>query len=235
MLGSIGTIGRVATGGILGALGTSVLGKVVQAGERKLDQFLGLDTPPETVAVTEAPQNRQQTIETSTSGDVPITDRDLANLQAIGVPANLLPAVGGLARNRVIPFVKKNLPTIATGLGIGGAMLGDIYTQNGLCSSGRMSKPFSQGKDGCITVTRKQQKMLKDLVMQIGYDGASQQTGLTEGQIALLVIKSFPRRSRGITGASMKTTRRTIRQLTRYAHDLDEFCKRPTPTRRRRK
>ena len=232
MFGGLGSLGKIATGSLLGNIGSSVLGKVVTAGERKLDQFLGLDTPSAQPAVTDAPINRQQTIETAQSGDQYISDRDIANLSAIGMPANLLPAVSGFA-NRIIPFVSKNLPAFATG--VGGSMLADIYTQNGLCTTGRSSKPFSQTKDGCITVTRKQQKMLKDLVMQIGYEGASQQTGLTEGQIALLVIKSFPRRSRGITGASMKTTRRTIRQLTRYAHDLDEFCKRPTPTRRRRK
>ena len=75
---------------------------------------------------------------------------------------------------------------------------------------------------------------MKDLVMTVGMDEASAILGLEKSQIGLLLVKKFPQRSRGISGASMKTTRRTIRQLTRYAHDLDDFCKRPTPTRRRR-
>ena len=70
--------------------------------------------------------------------------------------------------------------------------------------------------------------------MTMGIDRAAAAIGLDPSQVGLLLVKKFPPRSRGISGASMKTTRRTIRQLTRYAHDLDDFCKRPTPTRRRR-
>ena len=71
--------------------------------------------------------------------------------------------------------------------------------------------------------------------MSIGMEQASDVLGLDLRQIGLLLIKKFPRRAKGITGASMRTTKRTMRQLTRYAHDLDEFCKRPVQRRMTRR
>ena len=221
---------------------------LASAGARKLDQLLGLDeqsTNPQGVAV-ENEQNRQNTIETSDSGSMGVSSPTSDYQQAVinrlmgqqqqasfvGPALNIAREVG----TRVVPLIRKNLPTL-TGIGIGGgaAMLSDLYEQQGLCSTNKGGMPYSVSKTtGCISVTRKQQKMLKELVMTVGMERASDTTGLSQTQIGLLIVKKFPNRSRGITGASMRTTRRTIRQLTRYAHDLDEFCKRPTPTRRRR-
>lgn len=237
---------RLATptiGTVLGNVGSSILGKVATAGIRKVDQFLGLDEAPQqqpAVAVSNM-ENRQNTIETDMSGSenifgglpdriqpgYSVSDRQQAQISTV------LPAVRAVGRN-VVPFVRRNIGAI-TGIGGTAAMLSDLYTEQGLCSPSRGGKPYSISKTtGCISVTRKQQRMMKELVMTVGMDEASAALGLDASQIGLLLVKKFPQRSRGISGASMKTTRRTIRQLTRYAHDLDEFCKRPTPTRRRR-
>ena len=211
----------------------------------KLDQFFGLDRAPEqpsAVSVPDQQPNKQDTIETDMSGSMgissPTSDYQQAVInrmmgQTTQANTSLLPVVREVG-TRIVPFVRKNLPAI-TGIGGAGAMLSDIFTEQGLCSPNTGGKPYSISKvTGCISVTRKQQRMLKELVMTVGIDNASASLGLSQEQIGLLIVKKFPQRSRGISGASMKTTRRTIRQLTRYAHDLDEFCKRPTPTRRRR-
>ena len=220
-----------------------LLPRIASSVGRKVDQLLGLDeqtTNPQAVAVDNT-SNRQNVIETDESGsqslpyrlqpDYYTSDFQQAQLSSVLPTIN---AVRQIGRN-VVPFVKRNLLPIAATGGASVTMLNDLYEQQGLCSPNKGGKPYSVSKvTGCITVTRKQQRALKELVMTMGIDRAAAAIGLDPSQVGLLLVKKFPPRSRGISGASMKTTRRTIRQLTRYAHDLDDFCKRPTPTRRRR-
>ena len=238
---------------------TGIVPQLASYAGRTIDQFLGMDRAsnrPEAVTVSDNQPNLQETIETDMSGsenpnsmgvsrEQPVTDYQQAIINRLrregtSQQANIYPFILEGAEQiikrvgpSVVRTVKKNFPLVT---GIGGAkMLNNIYTDEGLCSPSRGGQPFSVSKTtGCISVTRKQQRALKELVMTMGIDQASEILGLSAAQIGLLIVKKFPQRSRGVTGASMKTTRRTIRQLTRYAHDLDDFCKRPTPTRRRR-
>ncbi len=246
MIPLIGRSSGSTLGSVFSSLGGSVLNKVATAGLKKVDQFLGLetDTPnPQAISV-DYYGNRQGTTEDAMSGsDLPdrlqpnyyTSDRQQAQLANVLSPFGqvMKTPIGRTILEKGRDFLSRNIGGI-TAIGGTGAMLADIYEQNGLCSSNKRSSPYSVSKDGCISVTRKQQSMLKNLVMTMGMDGASDITGLAPQQIGLLIIKKFPPRSRGISGASMKTTRRTIRQLTRYAEDLDQFCKRPTPRKRRK-
>lgn len=94
-------------------------------------------------------------------------------------------------------------------------------------------KPFSVNKmNGCITVTRKQQSRLKEMVSIVGLEMTADAVGLDPDQLVLLLLKRFKARGRGITAASMKTTKRTIRQIKSLHSEVSSMAGRKTPVRR---
>lgn len=68
------------------------------------------------------------------------------------------------------------------------------------------------------------------LVRDLGLAAAALALGLTETQTAQVIAARPRRRRRGITAASIATTRRTIRQVSSIQRQLAEFC--PPPRRR---
>lgn len=117
----------------------------------------------------------------------------------------------------------------AIGLGIDyffGGGNGDVCQPAG-------QKPFSVNKmNGCITVTRKQQARLKEMVSIVGLEMTADAIGLDPDQLVLLLLKRFKARGRGITAASMKTTKRTIRQIKSLHNEVSSMAGRRTPARR---
>ena len=94
-------------------------------------------------------------------------------------------------------------------------------------------KPFSVNKaNGCITVTRKQQSRLKEMVSIVGLEMTADAVGLDPDQLVLLLLKRFKARGRGITAASMRTTKRTIRQIKSLHSEVSSMAGRKTPVRR---
>jgi len=134
----------------------------------------------------------------------------------------------GLSGRRILPEIFG---------GVTDALGWDIFGRDdagGVCSTSRGGMaPYGINKEKqCVTVSRRQQARLKQMVGMIGLEATASAIGLTEDILVQLLLKRFQRRSAGITSGQMKTTRKTIRKFNRFHADLQEFCK--TPVRRRR-
>ena len=174
----------------------------------------------------EAPQitNIQTTAETQESGAENYGGTQFTQ-------ANPLAAFGP----QVIQRVGQNLPAIQRALGIGGgAVLGSQFLGgNGdVCETPSM-RPYNVNKQtGCITITRKQQMKLKDALQYTDIPTLASSIGLDPMQLCQLLLKRFKTRGRGITAASMRTTKRTIRQIKSLHSEVSSMAGRKTPVRR---
>lgn len=84
----------------------------------------------------------------------------------------------------------------------------------------KMKKLISVDKDGCPYVTRKQQAALRKMLMYLPIEEVAYQAGVSTGDIARMVAKSFPPRRRGITAADMRTANRVNNKILRGASKL---------------
>ena len=139
-----------------------------------------------------------------------------------------------------------SLPGTATGAGIG-AMIGtamdiipDINISKffggdvSVCGTGQKALvSVRQKPDGsqCLSVTRKQQHQLKQMVMYLGINGTADYVGLSVQELAGLLVKKFPPRRKGISAAQLRNAKRVNRQIMGMAKQLQDACK--TTTRRR--
>ena len=103
-----------------------------------------------------------------------------------------------------------------------------------VCGTGQ--KPLvsvRQRADGsqCLSVTRKQQHQLKQMVMYLGINGTADYVGLSVQELAGLLVKKFPPRRKGISAAQLRNAKRVNRQIMGMAKQLQDACK--TTTRRR--
>lgn len=101
---------------------------------------------------------------------------------------------------------------------------------------GTAKKPLvsvRQNRDGsqCLSVTRKQQHQLKQMVMYLGINGTADYVGLSVQELAGLLVKKFPPRRKGISAAQLRNAKRVNRQIMGMAKQLQDACK--TTTRRR--
>lgn len=83
----------------------------------------------------------------------------------------------------------------------------------------------------CLSVTRKQQHQLKQMVMYLGINGTAEYVGLSVQELAGLLVKKFPPRRKGISAAQLRNAKRVNRQIMGMAKQLQDACK--TTTRRR--
>lgn len=121
----------------------------------------------------------------------------------------------------------QKVPSFITGAAVGGAMdifdsVTEFFTGDdnamgyqsgmGMCKPARQ-KAFGVSRDGCVTITRKQQAKLKELVRMVGIEQASKTIGLPVQLTTQLLLKTFRSRRRGITGADLRTVKRVDRQM----------------------
>ena len=83
----------------------------------------------------------------------------------------------------------------------------------------------------CLSVTRKQQHQLKQMVMYLGIEGAADVLNLNVRELAMLLVKKFPPRRKGISAAQLRNAKRVNRTIMGMAKQLTDSCK--TTTRRR--
>lgn len=83
----------------------------------------------------------------------------------------------------------------------------------------------------CLSVTRKQQHQLKQMVMYMGIQETAGYVGLSVPELASLLVKKFPPRRKGISGAQLRNAKRVNRTIMGMAKQLQDACK--TTTRRR--
>ena len=129
-----------------------------------------------------------------------------------------LPAIAGQMAQRV--------PSFISGAAVGGAMdiidqVSEFFTGSDDATSGQMMCPtparqraFTVNRQtGCISITRKQQAKLKELVRMVGIEQASKSVGLPVKMVSELLMKTFRQRRRGISGADIKAVKRVDRQM----------------------
>ena len=86
--------------------------------------------------------------------------------------------------------------------------------QQMMCPTPARSRAFTVNRQtGCISITRKQQAKLKELVRMVGIEQASKTIGLPVKMTSELLMKTFRARRRGISGADIRAVKRVDRQM----------------------
>lgn len=141
---------------------------------------------------------------------------------------------GALGPQALVSLAKR-LPGVAgaLGLGTGSAIVASQFLGNGDICESPMQRPYNVNKvTGCITISRKQQQALKNALMYTDIPTLAASIGLDPMQLCQLLLKRFKARGRGITAASMRTTKRTIRQIKSLHNEVSSMAGRKTPVRR---
>ena len=190
----LGSTGQVFSG--LGNIGAGLAG-VGQIGAG-FQQVSGGTQQGQSVAVSQATQTQpQETQASSTQAGM-----------GVGFPATGFYGVGQqLGRGIGQLFGKAPSGLVGLGTGVAGGMAIDA-----------VSTAMMGGMGGDIRVTRKQQKMVKDLVMIVGIESAAGILGLSVGEVALIMTKKFRATGKGITAAQLRTAQRVNNRIV-HMHD----------------
>lgn len=84
----------------------------------------------------------------------------------------------------------------------------------------KMKKLVSVDKDGCPYVTRKQQAVLRKMLMYLPIEEVAYSAGVTTDDIARMVSHNFPPRRKGISASDVRTANRVNNQTLRNARKL---------------
>jgi hypothetical protein len=126
---------------------------------------------------------------------------------------------------------------IGAGVGVGELMdiIPDIsiskFFGDSACMK-KMPKLVGMTKDGCPTVTRKQQRVLRQMAQYMPLESVAYEAGVDTTTMARLISKSFPPRSKGISGAQLRNAKRVNNQILNMANKLGYDCKPMTTARR---
>ena len=114
---------------------------------------------------------------------------------------------------------------IGAGVGVGEVMdiIPDIniskFFGDNACMK-KMPKLVGMTKDGCPTVTRKQQRVLRQMAQYMPLESVAYEAGVDTTTMARLISKSFPPRSKGISGAQLRTANRVNNKILSMAGKL---------------
>ena len=199
IFGSLGkALGLGSTGQVLSGLGNigAGLSGIGQVGYG-IQQATGGTQQGQSVAVSQATQTQPQETQASSTqaGMVPFG----AATGLVGVGQQLGRGIGQL-------FGKAPPGLVGLGTGVAGGMAVDAVTS------------MIGGMGGEVRVTRKQQKMVKDLVMIVGIESAASILGLSVGEVALIMTKKFRATGKGITAAQLRTAQRVNNRIV-HMHD----------------
>lgn len=114
---------------------------------------------------------------------------------------------------------------IGAGVGVGEIMdiIPDINISKFFGESAcmkKMPKLVGMTKDGCPTVTRKQQRVLRQMAQYMPLESVAYEAGVDTTTMARLISKSFPPRSKGISGAQLRNAKRVNNQILNMAGKL---------------
>lgn len=198
-LGGIGkALGLGSTGQVLSGLGNIGAGlSGVGAIGTGIQQATGGTNQGQGVAYSQATQTLpQETQASSTQAGMGLA---LGTGSLVGVGQQLGRGFGQL-------FGKAPPGLVGLGTGVAGGMAVDAVTS------------MIGGMGGDIRVTRKQQKMVKDLVMIVGIESAASILGLSVGEVALIMTKKFRATGKGITASQLRTAQRVNNRIV-HMHD----------------
>lgn len=141
----------------------------------------------------------------------------VSRVPQVRIPRNFPPTVGR-------QFMEDIIPDISISKFFGNGM-------PNICGTGQR-KPYSVNpRTGCLSVTRKQQKYLREMLMFRTLDEASASVGLTKDEYTALALKQFPARRRGISAAQLRTAKRVNNQIIRMHDQLATAFKTTTARR----
>jgi len=233
IFGAISDVFESAGDVILGQAGggqrtRSVLGGLASAATGSYDPYLAARTSPtlqtasgrEGQVATAIPQ--QGPVETSYSSVYNPSNPFGINRRRVGtqvsIPRNFPPNIGSTVMD-LIPDINIS-KYFEGGLNICG-------TRNGM-----PKMPYSvNARTGCLSVTRKQQKVLKEMLMYAPMDQVAAFVGLSKDELFALVTKQFPARRRGITAAQLRNAKRVNNQIIRMHDQLASAFKTTTARR----
>jgi len=223
VLGPAGQRGSTIGAAIGSQFGAPVAGAAIGAGLSR-----DIEAAPERI--------RQQITEADVAG--PVTQADYDAMQNLRDQMDQAAQQPEIFEGTVIdirypsPPITAGLPSIArprdvlTGAAIGAGMdfidqITDYFAggDQGATQQMMMCKPANKRsytinpQTGCVSITRKQQAKLKELVRNVGIDVASKQIGLPVSMVTQLLLKTFRTRRRGISGADLRTVKRVDRQM----------------------
>jgi hypothetical protein len=129
--------------------------------------------------------------------------------------AGLAPAITRL------PEIFKR-PDVAAGVGGMAGTILDIQLPNffGDSCMKQMPKLVGMTRDGCPTVTRKQQRVLRQMAQYMPLESVAYEAGVDTTTMARLISKTFPPRSKGISGAQLRTANRVNNKILSMAGKL---------------
>jgi len=77
---------------------------------------------------------------------------------------------------------------------------------------------------GCVSVTRKQQRVLRKMAEYMPLESVAYEAGVDTTTMARLISKTFAPRSRGISGAQLRTANRVNNKILGMANKLGYNC-----------
>ena len=198
-LGGIGkALGLGSTGQVLSGLGNIGAGlSGVGAIGMGIQQASGGTNQGQGVAYSQATQTQPQETQSSSTQ---------AGMVPFGAAGSLVGVGQQLGRGFGQLFGKAPTGLVGLGTGVAGGMAVDAFSS------------MVGGMGETVRVTRKQQKMVKDLVMIVGIEQAASILGLAVGEVALIMTKKFRATGKGITAAQLRTAQRVNNRIV-HMHD----------------
>ena len=209
-----GTRGATIGGAIGGAFGAPQLGSAL--GAATTSAIASGEKGQEAVSSPTVAQAPALAPESSVSGSGPAVYRPSFSDYEGRVP---LTAAIGPAIQAGRQILRR--PEVAGTIGaVGGSVLDITYSSlMGGCGK-TMPKLVGMTKDGCPTVTRKQQRVLRQMAMYMPLESVAYEAGVDVTTMARLISKSFPPRSKGISGAQLRNAKRVNNQILNMAGKL---------------
>lgn len=217
LLGQAG--GGQRTRSVLGGIGSLATGEVQPYLAARTSTTRQTASGREGQVATAVPQAGP--IETSYSSVYNPSNPFGINRRRVGtVPAQIGAAVGGALLESAVDLI----PDINISKFFGGGV--------SVCGVNGQKMPYSVNqRTGCLSVTRKQQKVLKQMLMYAPMADVAAFVGLSKDELFALVTKQFPARRRGITAAQLRNAKRVNNQIIRMHDQLASAFKTTTARR----
>ena len=202
------TIGGTVGGALFGETGATFGSAIGSGFTQNLSSSIATGSQgQEAVSAPTASQSPSFAPESSVSGN--------------GYPGTYMPTYTAGFRGLPSPTVRD----IGAGVGVGELMdiIPDIniskFFGDSACMK-KMPKLVGMTRDGCPTVTRKQQRVLRQMAQYMPLESVAYEAGVDTTTMARLISKTFPPRSKGISGAQLRTANRVNNKILSMAGKL---------------
>lgn len=219
-----GTRGATIGGAIAGPKG-AVAGSVISQGLSQATGKSATSTPT-------AQQSPEFAAETGLSsvGTGPIRQQDYYNMQRGRqiIQGGMVPRLPAPRPTTTPKTTGADLMDLIPDISIS-KFFGDA---NGMACGMSQKKLVTVKQDGCVTVSRRQQNVLRKMLQYMPISEVAYQAGVDTQTMAFLVSKQFPPRRKGISASQLRNAKRVNNQILNMANKLGYDCKPMTTARR---